>query len=87
MHLAPGAYARVQLDFTKGGFITRNILLQESKQSFGLLWAQVDALEIANFHLCFVLLLHRAEHQEEVPDIHSHLHAVGIGFPIIGGMG
>jgi hypothetical protein len=86
VHLAPGTHARVKFDFSEGGFVAGNILLQESEQGFRLLWAEVNALEVPDFDLSFALLLYGAKYEEKVPDIHSHLHAIGIGFPIVGGI-
>lgn len=87
MHLPAGADARIQLNFAESGFVAVNVLLQQSQQSFGLLRAKIDALKVANLYLVFVLLLHRSKDEEEIPDIHSHLHAVGVGLPVVGGMG
>lgn len=64
--------------------VARDILLQQPEQSLGLLRAEVDTLKVANLHLGFGLLLQGAEDHEEVPDIDSHLHAVGVGFAVIG---
>jgi hypothetical protein len=80
------SHARIELDFTKRTFVTGYILLQQSKQGLGLLRAQVNSLEVANLHLRFGLLLQGSENHKEVPHIHSHLHAVGVGFAIIGGV-
>ena len=87
MHLPAGADARVELDFAEGGFVAVDVLLQQSQQGLGLLRAQINALKVANLHLAFVLLLDGSEDEEEIPDIHSHLHTVGVGLPVIGGMG
>src|SRR3984957_6724971 len=86
VHLAPGIHARVKFDFSEGGFVPGNILLQESEQRLRLLGAEVNALEVSDLNLSFALLLYGAKYEEKVPDIHSHLHAVCIGFPIVGGI-
>src|SRR5215471_1907234 len=75
--------SRIELDLSKGALVIGHILLQDGGQRFGLLWAQVDTLEIPHFHLALRLLLHSAKDQEKIPDIYPHLHAVGIGLAII----
>src|SRR6202034_553238 len=87
VHLSPWAHPRVQFDFAESSLIAGDILLQQSEESLGLLGAQIDALKVAQLDLRFALLLHRSKDKEEVPYIHAHLHAVGIGFPIVGGIG
>ena len=87
MNLPSGSHARVEFDFAEGGFVAVDVLLQQSEQRLGLLRTQVDALKITDLDLSFTLLLNGAKDEEKVPDIHSHLHAVGIGFPVIGSIG
>src|SRR5689334_8095244 len=79
-------HTRIQLDFTKRALVTGNILLQDRGQRFGLLRAQINTLEIADFHLGFALLLQRTEYQKEIPDIDSYLHAVGIVLAVFAGI-
>ena len=77
-------HARVEFDFAEGAFVARYILLEKSKERFRLLRADINALKITNLYLSFALLLQGAEDHEEIPDIHPHLHAVGIIFAIVG---
>jgi hypothetical protein len=84
MHRPGRIHARIEFDLAKRAFVSGNILLQEAKQRLGLLRTQVDALKILDFNLALALLLKRSENQEEIPDVDSHLHAVGVGFAIIG---
>src|SRR5438876_5390435 len=77
-------HTRVELDFAERAFISSHILLQDCRQSFRLLRAQIDTLEIADFHLGFALLLQGTEYQEEIPDVDPHLHAVGVVLAILG---
>src|SRR5258708_6645513 len=84
VHRPLRTHTRVELDLAEGGLVSRNVLLQESKQRFGLLRAQVNALHITNLHMRFGLLLEGSEDQKEVPDIHTHLHAVGVILAVIG---
>lgn len=83
MHRAGRGKAWIEFDLAEGAFVANYVLLQKSEQGFGLLRAEVNALKVANFHLGFGLLLQSSEDEEEVPDIHAHLHAVGIGLAII----
>lgn len=87
MNLSPASHARVEFYFAEGRFVAAYILLQQSEQGLGLLRTQVDALKITDLDLSFTLLLNGAKDEEKVPDIDSHLHAVGIGFPVIGSIG
>ena len=84
MNRAGSRSARIKLDLPKRALVIRNILLQDREQRLGLLRAQINALKISHFHLIFRVLLHGAEHEEKVPDIHSHLHAVGVSLSIFG---
>jgi hypothetical protein len=79
-------HARVELDFAESAFIAGDVLLQQSKQRFSLLRAEVNALKVANLDVTFGLLLQCPENHKEVPDIHSHLHTIGVGFAVIGGI-
>ena len=84
VHRPRRVHPRVEFDLSERTFVTGDILLQKPEQCLGLLRTEVDALEVANLDLIFGLLLQGAEDHEEVPDIHPHLHAVGIGFAVIG---
>lgn len=79
-------HPRIELDFAKGALVVRDILVQDRGQSLGLLRAQIYSLEVSYFDLVLRLLLHGTEHQKEVPDIHPHLDAIGIGFAIVTGV-
>jgi hypothetical protein len=83
MNRAGRIRARVQLDFAEGTFVARYILLKKSKQGLGLLRAEINALKISNLYLSFALLLQGPKDHEEIPDIHSHLHAIGVGFAVV----
>src|SRR5258708_13054164 len=78
VHRTSRTHARIELDFAECAFVTGDVLLQESKQSLCLLRAQVDALEVADLDLGFGLLLQRAEDEQEIQDVHTHLHLIGI---------
>ena len=72
----------VEFDLAEGVLVAGHVLLQDSHQRFGLLGAEVDALKVAYLDLVFALLFQRAKHQKEIPDADTHLHAVGIIFPV-----
>src|SRR6476660_1622509 len=84
VHRAGSHHTRIQLDLTKCAFVPGYILLQDGRQGFGLLRTQINSLEIIDLHLRLALLQKRAEYQKEVPDVHPHLHAVGIILAIVG---
>src|SRR5439155_14404384 len=84
VYWACGSDSRIELDLAKCAFVIGDVLLQDRGQRFGLLRAQVNALKISDLDLAFRLLLHGTEHQEEIPNIDAHLHAVGIGLAVIG---
>src|SRR5262245_48043009 len=63
----------IQLDLAEGLLILRNVLSQNMEQRLGLLWTQVDPLEIGNLNLFRRLLTQGAEGKEEVPDADAHL--------------
>lgn len=84
VHRAGRTHARVKFDLTERAFVPGDVLLQQSKQCLCLLRAQVDALEVANLDLGFGLLLQRAEDEKEIPDVHPHLHAIGVVLLVVG---
>jgi hypothetical protein len=86
VHRAGGHHARIKLDLTERAFVAGHVLLQDARQRLGLLRTQINALEIVDFYLGLTLLLQCAEDQEEIPDVDSYLHAVGIGLAIVGGV-
>src|SRR5260370_24866369 len=83
VHWPTRRHPRIQLDLAESIFVARDVLLQQSEQCLGLLRAQIDPLKISNLHLRFALLLQGAEDQKEVPDVHTHLHAVGVAFAVV----
>jgi hypothetical protein len=67
--------------------VLSKILPQHVPQSLGLLRAEINQLVIANGYLLRALAGSQAKYELEVPDAYAHLHAVGIGFAIIRGLG
>ena len=75
-------HSRIELDFSKSALVVRDVLLQDRGQGLGLLRAEIDPLKIPHLDLILRLLLHGAENQKEIPDVHPYLYAVGIGLAI-----
>ena len=71
----------------EGLLVLGQIVAEDVPESFGLLGTEVDALEVADVQLLRVLLGHCAEDEEEVPDAHTDLDAVGVTVTIIVGGG
>ncbi len=68
----------IKLDLAERRLIVVDVLLEDTHERFGLLGAEIDALEVAYFNFGLALLLQSAEDQEEVPDAYSYLNAVGV---------
>src|ERR1700747_1617800 len=83
MHRARSHHSRVEFNLAKGTLISRNVLLENRHKCLCLLRTQIDSLKITDFHLSLALLLQGAEHQEEIPNIYAHLHAVSIVFAVV----
>ena len=86
VHRPGSRHTGIKLDLAECAFVAGDVLLQNRHQCFGLLRAQIDALKILYLDLAFALLLQGSEDQKEIPDIDSHLHAVGIGLTILRGV-
>src|SRR6202041_3047873 len=71
-------------DGAKGVLILEQVLLQQTAQCLGLLWAEVNRLEGVDGDLLDRFLVGGAEGKAEVPHAFLHLHAVGITLAIIG---
>src|SRR6266853_1526805 len=78
--------ARIKLDLAKRGFIVSYILLQQRHQGFSLLRTEINSLKVSQFHLCLGTLLHGPEDEKKIPDVYANLHAVRIGFAVVGGL-
>ena len=83
VHRATRHHARIQFDLSERAFVTPHILLQDAEEGLCLLGAQVDSLEILDFHLGLALLQQSSEHEEEIPHIHADLYAVNIVLAIV----
>src|ERR1700684_837885 len=87
MHRSLRTHTRVELDLPESALVAPYVLLEKAQQRLSLLRAQINSLEVLDLHLGFCLLLQRAKDQEEVPNIDSHLHAVGIILAVAGVVG
>ncbi len=87
MNRAGWCQSRVEFDLAERAFVANDVLLEKSQQGLGLLRAEINALKVANLDLGFGLLLKSAEDEKEVPDIHTHLHTIGVRLPIVGAVG
>src|SRR5579871_5132320 len=74
----------LQLNFTEGGFVLRDVLLEDVQKGFRLLRADINSLKIMYSDGVGTGLIDPAEHQQEVPQIDADLHAVSVIFPIFG---
>jgi len=75
---------RLQGDLAKGLLILRDVLSEDVPKRLGLLRAEVDALRVLDGHGFGCILMHESKGQEEIPYAHTHLHAVGVVFAVIG---
>ncbi len=71
----------------EGLLVLGEILAEHIPESLGLLRAEVDSLEAGEHDLVGGILAHGAEAEEEVPDAHADLNAVGVALAIIFGLG
>lgn len=78
------AHAWIEFDLSESAFISGYVLLQKSQEGFRLLGAEIDTLKIADFDLTLGLLLQGAKGEKKIPDIHAHLHTVGVILAIAG---
>src|SRR5580658_1092808 len=72
------ARMRFQLDLSKRRFVLAHVLLQYVQQGLGLLRADVNALKILDGHVISSALIHHSEGDQEIPERHANLNAVGI---------
>jgi hypothetical protein len=54
------------------------------KSALGLLWADIDVLEVLNVDLLDGVLVHGTENEREVPDAHPDLDAAGVVGAVVG---
>src|SRR5215475_4081647 len=78
---------RIKLDFAKGTFVLRNVLLQDHEQRFCLLRAQIDPLKVCYLHLFWRLCAQGTKGEKEVPYAYAYLHTVGVTLAVVVGGG
>jgi hypothetical protein len=71
----------------EGLLVLGEVVTEDVPQGFGLLGAEVDALEVVELNLFRGVLGHGTEDEEEVPDAHSDLDAVGVAVAVVGSRG
>ena len=74
---------RLERQSAKCLLVLGEIVAEEVQQRFGLLRAEVDALEVLDPHLVRRFLARGSEDQEEVPDAHADMDVVGIAVAIV----
>src|SRR5947208_16357199 len=74
-------------DGAEGLLVLGQIMAEHVPEGFGLLRAEVDALEVPDGELVRALLTHSAEDEEEVPYAHADLDAVGVAVAVVLGAG
>lgn len=76
----------LQVQGSKRLLILGYVLPQYVPKRLGLLRTEKNRLMILNGHLLRAIAGRQSEDKLEVPHTYAHLHAVGIGFTIIGGL-
>ena len=71
----------------EGLLVLGEIVVEYVGEGLSLLGAEVDSLKVAEFDLFGGVLGHGSEDEEEVPDAHADLNAVGVTFAVVGGGG
>jgi hypothetical protein len=71
---------RLESERSKGLFVLREVMTEHVPEGLGLLWAEIDALEVMDVNLFGGVLAHDAKGEGEVPDAHAYLDAVGVAF-------
>jgi hypothetical protein len=78
-------HSGIELDLAECALVVRHVLVENRGKGLCLLRAQINPLKVAHLDLTLRLLLHGSEDEEKVPNINTHLHAVGIGLAVVGG--
>ncbi len=84
---AAGVWELLEGDGAEGLLVLGEVVPEDVPEGFGLLRADIDALEVADIEDVGIVLAHGAEDEEEVPDAHADLDAVGVSVAVIGGGG
>ncbi len=74
-------------DGAEGLLVLGEVVAEHVPEGLGLLRAKVDALEVFDGELVGALLAHGPEDEEEVPDAHTDLDAVGVAVAVVLGAG
>ncbi len=82
---AAGVGKLLEGDGAEGLLVLGEVVAEDVPEGLGLLGAEVDALEVVDVELLRGLLGHGAEDEEEVPDAHADLDAVGVAVAVVRG--
>ena len=74
---------RLEREGAEGLLVLGEVVAEDVQQRLGLLGTEVDALEVVDLDLVGRLLVHGAEDEEEVPDAHADLDAVGVAVAVV----
>ena len=74
-------------DGAEGLFVLGEVVIEDVGEGLGLLGAEIDSLEVGEVDLFGSLLGHGSEDEEEVPDAHADLNAVGVAVAVVRGGG
>src|SRR5882757_5146544 len=82
---AAGLGELLEGDGAEGLLVLGEIVAEHVPESLSLLRAEVDALEVFDGEFVGALLAHGPEDEEEVPDAHADLDAVGVAVAVVFG--
>ena len=77
---------RLQRERAESLLVLREVVAENIHQRLGLLRTEVDALEVFNLNVVGGILVHRPEDEEEIPDAHTDLDAVGVAVAVLVGL-
>jgi hypothetical protein len=82
-----GVRELLESDGAEGLLVLGEVVAEDVPEGLGLLGAEVDALEVGDAEFLRGLLGHGAEDEEEIPDAHADLNAVGVSVAVVRGAG
>src|SRR6266567_8329665 len=85
--LVNGSLGHVGIEFNLSEclLVVSEILLEHQRESFCLLWAEVDSVKILDLDAIVGLGLQGSEGEMEIPHAHAYLNTVRVGITIIAG--
>ena len=76
----------LERESAEGLLVLGEVVAEKVQQRLGLLRAHIDALEVIDLYFVGRILVHGSEDEEEVPDAHANLDAVGVAVAIVFGI-